>query len=117
MQTGKMPPIMRFFMGAKRTESSNRDASFQQNFQDSPQKEPSEEEIFRAAEILNESEDFKKNSLKCEVVREGDFLVISVKNASGIQIRSIKSSEIFRTIATLYATERNRHGRILDRRI
>lgn len=117
MQTGKISPIFRFFMGTKKLDNSNKDSSSQQNFQDSPQQEPSEEEFLRAIEILNDSEEFRKNGLHCSSVVEGGKRAIAVKNSSGTQVRIIPGSEIYRTISTVHASERNRHGRILDRRI
>ncbi len=117
MQTGKISPIFRFFMGTKKLDNSNKDSSSQQNFQDSPQHEPTEEEFLRAIEILNDSEEFKKNGLQCSPITENGKRAISVKNSSGTQIRIIPGTEIYRTISTVHAAERNRHGRILDRRI
>jgi hypothetical protein len=117
MQTGKISPIFRFFMGTKKLDNSNRDSSSQQNFQDSPQQEPTEEEFLRAIEILNDSEEFKKNGLRCSLFSEGGKRSIAVKNAVGVQIRIIPGTEIYRTISTVHASERDRHGRILDRRI
>lgn len=117
MQTGKISPIFRFFMGTKKLDNSNKDSSSQQNFHDSPQQEPTDEELLQAIEILNDSEEFKKNGLRCFAVTENEKRAISVKNSLGTQVRVIPGSEIYRTIATVHASERNRHGRILDRRI
>lgn len=119
MFTGKISPLRTILSAAAglRSDGAQKDSSNNQQMGQSPEREPTEEEFRKAAEILNESEEFKKNSIHCVLIRLDEKLALSVRNTKNEQIRLIPGSEIYRTILTVHATARNRHGRILDRRI
>lgn len=120
MFTGKINPIRTILTAATaglRSDSAQKDSSNNQNAGQSPEREPTEEEFRKAAEILNDSDEFKKNGIHCVLIRVEEKFALSVRNTKNEQIRLIPGSEIYRTIFTVHATARNRHGRILDRRI
>lgn len=119
MQSGKILPVVRqFFSVAPKAGNAHRDADPQQGQQRSPERDATEEEAARAAELLSGSEEFKKSGLTARVVSHNGKAALTVCDRSGTQLRMIQNHEILRIlISSIGEPKGPRQGRILDRRI
>jgi hypothetical protein len=117
MQSGKILPVFRqFFSSTLKTGNSHRDANSQQGYQD-PERDASEEEARKAAELLQESEEFRKNGLSVKFEWRNGRTALVVSDREGHVLRVVQSREIARLAFSLSPGAFARAGRILDRRI
>jgi hypothetical protein len=117
MQSGRILPTFRqFFTAAAKAGTANKDSNSQQG-QQQAERDATEEEARRAAELLQGSEEFKKNSLTAKAGSQDNRPVIFVTDRGGNALRVIQSPEIVRILLSLGMPQAPRQGRILDRRI
>lgn len=117
MQSGRILPTFRqFFTAAAKTGGANKDSNSQQG-QQQAERDATEEEARRAAELLQGSDEFKKSGLTARAGSQEDRPVIFVTDGNGNALRMIQSPEIVRILLSLGLPQAPRQGRILDRRI
>jgi uncharacterized FlaG/YvyC family protein len=117
MQSGRILPTFRqFFNASAKAGSANKDPNSQQS-QQQAERDATEEEAQRAAEILQNSDEFKKSGLTAKAGSQEGRPVIFVNDSSGNALRMIRSPEIVRILLSLGMPQAPRQGRILDRRI
>lgn len=118
MQSGRILPTFRqFFTAAAKTGSANKDSNSQQGGYQQAERDATEEEAKRAAELMQGSEEFKNNGLIAKAGNQDGRPVIFVNDANGNALRTIQSPEIVRILLSLGLPQAPRQGRILDRRI
>lgn len=117
MQSGKVLPSFRQIFSNLKTGSSTRDSNSQQDQGGSPERDATEEEARRAAEILTVSEEFRKNGLSVTAANQDGRCVLLVTDGNGSRLRVIRSPEIVKLLLGMGTPESPRQGRILDRRI
>jgi hypothetical protein len=116
MQSGRILPTFRQFFIAAKAGNANRDSSSQQGRQQA-ERDATEEEAQRAAEILQGSDEFKKSGLTAKAGSQEGRFVVFVSDSDGNALRMIQSPEIVRILLSLGMPQAPRLGRILDRRI
>jgi hypothetical protein len=119
MQSGRILPTFRqFFATAQKADSANRDSNSQQGQQHrQPERDATEEEAKRAAELLQNSEEFKNNGILVKAAVIDGHHVLQVMDRNGNPLRVIQSPEIVRILLSFGMPQASRQGRILDRRI
>ena len=116
MQTGRILPAFRmFFSATNKAGGSDRDRN--SGGQQSPERDATEEEARRAAELLSASDEFKQNGILVSVDVKDGRSVLLVRDAAGTPLRVIQSHEIVRILLSFGSPQAARQGRILDRRI
>lgn len=117
MQSGRILPTFRqFFNASTKAGNTNRDSNSQQG-QQQAERDATEEEARRAAELMQSSEEFKKSGLTAKAGLHEGRPVIFVNDRNGNSLRMIQSPEVVRILLTLGMPQAPRQGRILDRRI
>lgn len=118
MQSGRILPTFRqFFNASKKAGTADRDPGSQQNGHQQAERDATEEEARRAAEVLQGSDEFKNNGLIAKAgLREGRQVVL-VSDRGGNALRVIPGPEIVRILLSFGLPQAPRQGRILDRRI
>jgi hypothetical protein len=117
MQSGRILPTFRqFFTASAKAGSANKDSNPQQG-QQQAERDATEEEARRAAELMQGSDEFKKSGLTAKAGTQDGRPVIFVHDQSGNALRMIQSPEIVRILLSLGMPQAPRQGRILDRRI
>jgi hypothetical protein len=117
MQSGKILPTVRQFFSAPKPTGARRDPDSQAGQERSPEREATEEEAQRAAELLADSDEFQKNGLSVRVEPFQGRSVLVVLDKAGSRLRTIKGAEIVRILLAMGTHGSPRQGRILDRRI
>jgi hypothetical protein len=119
MQSGKIAPVIRLFFGNTRAAANTqKDSHSQQNggYQ-RPERDPTEDEVKTVLEALNNSEDFKKNTITARLASVQGKFFLEVVNAAGVVLKTIRGGDIFALLLQTVSPNASRQGRILDRRI
>jgi len=117
MQAGKILPVFRQFFATSKPASTGKDPGSRQEQGQGSEREATKEETARAAQILNESDEFVKNELVATVVQERERFVILVTDRAGNALRSISGNGVRQILLLTSTPDSPRQGRILDRRI
>lgn len=119
MQSGKILPVFRqFFSSAVQPKGAQKDSH--SGYQNSEQnhREPTEEEIFQALEVLNAQEEIQASGLKAVAERVQGKINLMMKDSHGATLRVLRAADIHRVLLLSKAgTGGSQIGRILDRRI
>jgi hypothetical protein len=117
MQSGRILPTFRqFFNASAKAGNTNRDSNSQQG-QQQAERDATEEEARRAADLLQNSDEFKKNGISVKAGVENNRYVLVVSDRNGNALRVIQSPEVVRILLSFGMPQASRQGRILDRRI
>ena len=123
MQSGRIAPLMRVFFGQKATEVKTAASAKDQSEGGQGQsykpldRDPTEEEVIEVEAFLNESDDFKKNTLTAKRKLVDGRWHLSVFRSDGFLVKTLMGFDILALLANQKATARAKSGRILDRRI
>lgn len=118
MQAGKILPGFRLlFSQTKSAKGAQKDPNPGQQGGYGSDREPTEKEVLEAKDILNNSEDFKKNGLEARLVSAKGIFYLEVVNSSGTALKTIRGAEIFSLLISNSQPGLSRQGRILDRRV
>lgn len=118
MQAGKILPGFRLlFSQTKSAKGAQKDPNSSQQGGYGSDREPTEKEALEARDILNDSEDFKKNGLEAKLISAKGTFYLEVVNSSGATLKTIRGAEIFSLLISTNQPGISRQGRILDRRV
>lgn len=119
MQSGKILPVIRQFFGTAIEPKAGKKDS-QSGYQNSQEnnREPTEEEIFQALEILNAQEEIQSSGLSAVAEKVQGKVALMMRDSHGTVLRVLRAADVHRILSTgKVGGKGNQIGRILDRRI
>ena len=118
MQIPKILPFLNFTpAGSVKKSDRSLDRDPQQGGYQSPERQATEDEAKKAIEVLHSLKQITDNKLVLILIQEGLGFEISVQDASGNQLKRLKSGDVIRLLMTKVGDQSKESGRILDRRI